>query len=782
MSEFDNIENETLIICEYNTKIKLLKKLTKEKKLLNIKILSMRELVDRLYFTYDVNSILYLMEKYNYTYEVAKMYLDNLIFLEDKSYKNEKLIQLQVLKNELEEHNLLLRDDLFNEFVKGKDIIFYNYDYFTSFDKRVIDDLKKVCNVLIKEKQYNNYSPKLYEFNTSYDEIEFVACEISKLISNGVCVNDIKLTNLDDSYLRKIQMIFELYGLPLFEVVKTSLYETEIGQCFLDNYQDDISHTICFLNDKFSDKDTINMIVNILNKYVCFNDFNRVKDLVIYDLKNTYVRKKSNKNFIEVVDYNDLFEDDKYVFMLNFNQKSIPKYKRDEDFLTDNLKDELNLDKVCYLNKLIKESTIKNIKNIKNLVITYKVFDNGECYVSSLASDLNLFKEVFKQDNSVSYSFVYNELKLAKKLDNYIKYNEVDDELVVLNNNYDIPYLKYDNNYSKIDRDSLYKYLDNKLNLSYTKMDMYNKCSFAYYVKNILKIDLYEKNIAALYGSIFHYCLEKGLIDDIDIDSVVDNFIKDNNYSLSYKQLHFINRIKKEIEFAIDVIRDQMKYQGLDKILTEQEVIVNKKGILDVVFKGVIDKILYNDKNEITIIDYKTGNTDIKLDLVDYGLSMQLPVYLYLANNLDKIKGPIITGFYLQQVLHSEIVFKSNKTYIEQKIDGLKLNGYSNSDKDVIKEFDNCYYDSKFIKGLRLDKNGNFDFRSKVISSDDINELICKTDNIIDDVIKSISDACFDINPKIINGVNKSCEYCKYNDLCYKTSKNNVYIKIEKES
>ena len=86
MTNIDDAQNETIIICEQETKKQILKQLTKEKKLLNIKLLTKKELINKLYFSYDYNAILYLIEKYNYKYEVATMYLDNLIYIDDKKY------------------------------------------------------------------------------------------------------------------------------------------------------------------------------------------------------------------------------------------------------------------------------------------------------------------------------------------------------------------------------------------------------------------------------------------------------------------------------------------------------------------------------------------------------------------------------------------------------------------------------------------------------------------------------------------------------------------------
>lgn len=198
MTNLDNIKNETIIICEQNTKNKILKQLTKEKKLLNIKLLTKKELIKKLYFTYDENAILYLIEKYNYKYEIATMYLENLIYIENKKYKNEKLTHLQVLKNELKKQNLLTKDENFPALIKNKDIIFYHYDYLDNFDNKIINDLKKIANVKIIEKNYKEYKPKIYELTTIDEEIEFVATEIAKLIENKISINNIKLTNIDE--------------------------------------------------------------------------------------------------------------------------------------------------------------------------------------------------------------------------------------------------------------------------------------------------------------------------------------------------------------------------------------------------------------------------------------------------------------------------------------------------------------------------------------------------------------------------------------------------------
>ena len=73
--------------------------------------------------------------------------------------------------------------------------------------------------------------------------------------------------------------------------------------------------------------------------------------------------------------------------------------------------------------------------------------------------------------------------------------------------------------------------------------------------------------------------------------------------------------------------------------------------------------------------------------------------------------------------------------------------------------------------------NNGFYSYSKVISDDNINYLCDLVKEKIDDTSSKIINAKFDINPKVINGVNKGCMFCKYKDICY--VKNEDYVNLE---
>ena len=120
--------------------------------------------------------------------------------------------------------------------------------------------------------------------------------------------------------------------------------------------------------------------------------------------------------------------------------------------------------------------------------------------------DANLIKKDFYISK---YSNLYNKEVYYKKYDTFSKYGTKDESLSSLHAVYnDNLYGSYDNQYKGIDYNDVLNCLGNKLSLSYTSMDQYNKCAFAYYLKYILKINDYKGSFSLFIGNVYHYVLE----------------------------------------------------------------------------------------------------------------------------------------------------------------------------------------------------------------------------------------------------------------------------------
>ena len=89
---------------------------------------------------------------------------------------------------------------------------------------------------------------------------------------------------------------------------------------------------------------------------------------------------------------------------------------------------------------------------------------------------------------------------------------------------------------------------------------------------------------------------------------------------------------------------------------------------------------------------------------------------------------------------------------------------------------DDEYQDSKIIQNLKFKKDGTISSTSKVLSNKEMDEVLDQVDLIIDDTIQSILKGEFSINPKVINGKNVACTYCKFKDLCFRKKKDEVVL------
>lgn len=765
----DFIKDNSLIICTTNIKKDILLYLTKNKIIKNIKFMTLEEFVKSLTFSYDKKVISFLMEKYNLKYSVVNQILENIYYIEDKKYNNKKLDDLVKIKKEIKDY--IVEDDIFKKYIKDKNIIILGYDFVDKYYLNLIKDL----NYKIINKSNNDYKHEVLEFNTIFDEVSFVSNKIVELIDNKVPINKIKIVDLPNEYNFIIKTIFKMFNLNI-SINNENIYSTNIVQDYLKIYDEDKDIQELLNKYDFTKEENLyvyNKIVDVLNDNLFITNKEIKKEILINEFKK--IKTYSNDYFeqIEVKRINEI-DDDDYVFILGFNEGNFPVLVKDEDYLSDKEKDILGLNKSFEIINYKKDNIVNNIKSTKNLFISYKLktpFD--QYYPSNLIEDLK-YKVIKPKINNYNYSNNYNKLLLSKDLDNFVKFGEKSEELELLYSNYkNNEYMTYNNNYKGIDKNQFYDYINNELTLSYSSIDNYYKCKFKYYLNNILKLDKYEETFAIFIGNLFHYILSRCFENNYDFGKDYNEYL--SNYELNNKDRFFVNKLKEDLLFIIETIKKQYSYSNFKDAKYENKFSINKDSNIKVNFIGYIDKLLYHeykDKTLLVIIDYKTGIQDINLTNSYYGLNMQLPIYLYLTKN-NNIKNSEVIGFYLQKIL-TGIPKIDKKSIVEQKEDALKLQGYSIDEEDLLEEFDSTYDNSKVIKSLGKTQNG-FKTYSKILSKNQIESLYNLVDDKINKARDEILNTDFEINPKRIGFNNVSCNYCKYKDICF-MNQNNVKI------
>ncbi|HBA37664.1 MAG TPA: hypothetical protein DCY94_02985 [Firmicutes bacterium] len=772
-----DIEEGSLIVVKDPEKKEFLKRYRKEFGLSDIKVLGLNEFKKKYYFDYTKEAIFWVHKKYGCIKSIAEMYLENLYFIKDGIH-SQKIDLLREIKDGLTERGLLKTDELFKASLQSKTIVLYDLEGIDDFYENMFKEISNLTKVVRLEKSYQEKGlTPLYSFVDAEREIEFVASKIAELIKKGISPSKIKIANVKDDYTFSLKTITKDFNIPLELQKNETIKSSKLIKSFKEGYKDNLSTAIENTRELVHtprDEKIFNSLLDVANSYYWAENKGDIRDFMFEDIDSIKVPNEKYDEAVKTVDFlSSTFTKDDYIFLMNFNQGSFPDSKKDEDYLSDKEKLLLGISDSIDLNRKISALARKKILSTSNLVVTYsKKNKKGDLYISPVY-DATIFEEM-KYSREFTHSDAHNLKELIKEKDENRKYGTTTDTLLTLRNHYDgSPYMNYDNKFKGIAREKLMGHLQNKLTLSYSSMNTYYQCAFRYYLDNILKMDEFDSTFETTIGSIFHRVLSLAFKDNFDFDLDWRESIERETFEFRDREKFFLNILKDELKFIIEGIEKGMEYTELKEALYEQKITVQIDDVTT--FKGFVDKILYTkDKSIAAIIDYKTGNTELKLDNAYYGLDMQLPIYAYLLKNYEPLKDAAIGGFYIENIL-------ANTRDPEQKLTNLKLQGYSNSSIDILSRVDKNYENSKIIKSLKMGANGFYSY-AKILSEEKIDCLIHLVEAKIREAAANIEAGNFEINPKKIGLKEYGCQFCKYRDICYKTAADTKKLKeIKKE-
>lgn len=790
--ELINNNDNIVIITPSNVKTELLKYISNHKLIKNIKFYSLEELRDNLDYHYKEETLYYISNKYNIILENSKIIMDNLYYIDiNNNYNNDKLNLLKEIKLDLIKNDYIINNEMFKPFFYEKKVYLYNCYQLNNYYVKLLKNNFEVIETDVDLTKMINVN----EFNTLEEEIVWCASEITGLLNKGSNINNIKINTLSSDYTSTIKRVFKQFKIPLNLNSKHPLCSYDLSKYFVDLLNQDFSleEALVTVNEAYqidgSNQRIFNSITDFVNTY---NLLNLTKEDILklykYHSENTYIKVNNYNNVVEEIDIMSSFiTADTYVFVLGLNQDILPQTVSDNDYLSDSEKELLDIETSLQINEVNKNNLINKIYQIKNIFISYKLKSAFNKFVpSSILNQMNIKLSYPK------YEFInknYNDYLLAKHLDNYVKYKancEELDELYYQDNKYNT----YDNRYTSINVKQLHNYLDNNLNISYSSLETFYKCPFRYYLDNIIRVNKYEQDsISIIVGNLVHYILSVGLDkNEIEIENLINDYLNNLQLETTNKNFFYRNKYKKEILKLIAIIKEQLDRSSFHNTLFEEKFSIIKDDDIKVTIKGFIDKIMtFEDNNNtyVIVVDYKTGTIHSDFNYVIYGLNMQLLIYLYLIKNSNKIKNVKVAGMYWQNIMKDLLPASKDKNYNSLLFDSYRLDGYTLEDTKVLEYIDHNYLNGSYLKTIKTKKDGSFYNYSKVLNNDEIDKLLELVESNIENAIKKILKANFNIKPirigsEMLNDIT-GCRYCKNYDICYKKNSDILNLKENKD-
>jgi ATP-dependent helicase/nuclease subunit B len=170
------------------------------------------------------------------------------------------------------------------------------------------------------------------------------------------------------------------------------------------------------------------------------------------------------------------------------------------------------------------------------------------------------------------------------------------------------------------------------------------------------------------------------------------------------------------------------------------------------------------------IIDYKSGNKELKLQDAYYGLQLQLLTYMTAVENQEHsiLPKPLVPGGVLYFRLDDPII-QSDRSMDEEKVEQaikskLKMKGLLLADPQIIKEMDRSIDGTSKYLPARINKDGNLGASSAATI-----EQFGVLEKYIENLLKELGSNLAHGNVALLPFKRKkqtACDYCEYGSVC----------------
>lgn len=742
----------------------------------DVKFFTKESFLGNFYYTYGEDALLYVTNKFGKDYDISNQILKTISKLQIEDVSSDKNKELIQIKNELIKNGLIVKNEYFEHELENSviDVYFYSED-----DAELYKFLKSRNVNFVKQ---NGSTPNVVQqFHSNNDELAYLFNKIAELLDKGVKGNKIAVFGLSDTDELIFSRLLSNYKFHFNNAYpKTLLSKVYVNRFIANVLESDVEDAFEKEQKLSSTDETFATFESIVKKYK--NDsLNKVYQAEIYQsiFKKTKLESLKYEDGIEIVN-EPICPKDGYLFIINMVQGKFPTLSKDNEYFSDKEKQLLGVVTSEEENAANYGLFVNYLHQKGNIFLSYSSCSYAsKYYPSPLIQSLNI-KDNSEHSIDTFYSYDEAQFAYANEWDIETNYLASSELLKKFRNTKDIviPYKTYTYQPEKINHFTF----DKVVELSYTKTTTYYQCAYKYYLNNILRIDDLEDTFSLALGDMTHEIFQN-ISSGKSFDELYDLAYSRHKDRFSENDWVFLRRIKNDLKRVFDyVIEFEMQISnGSFKRELDLSTYLDEHVLL----KGKLDKVIASNNNEeVAVVDYKTGKAKFEEPLTEYGLSLQLPTYSLLLKRSKDYSESQISGLFLQPLL-----LPSNET-LYSRIADTDLNSYSKLD-GLLSNRENTipYFDStagtgksKYLSGISFKKSGDLsaDSARRLRDEDYFNGLAALAEMLILEAGHSILKNKFEINPKMVNGIDRSCSYCPFRDICYRDESSFIKINTKK--
>lgn len=337
----------------------------------------------------------------------------------------------------------------------------------------------------------------------------------------------------------------------------------------------------------------------------------------------------------------------------------------------------------------------------------------------------------------------------------------------------------------------------NNIKLSASQVESFYKCHFTYFCEKGLRVyPLRKIEMDPMQrGNFIHYCLyallsqrtkdEFVALNEKEItricDKLAEEYLSQELVATDFSDKRFLTlmmKMKSTVKRIATRLQEEFRDSDFVPVEFEADIDFNSeikpliRTLADgsvVRIEGKVDRIdlLEKDgKRYIRIVDYKTGAKKFNADDIDYGLNLQMLLYLFAVCDKDsgKYAGAEPAGILYMPSGDTYYEATDDPEGLEKQRDSMyRMSGVVLDDTTIIEAMEKGKK-AKFIP-VRFKNDGTLYASSPVLSAEEFSEIKGKIEKVLYSMGNHLRKGQVSPMPTEANGYN-ACQYCNFANVC----------------
>lgn len=421
------------------------------------------------------------------------------------------------------------------------------------------------------------------------------------------------------------------------------------------------------------------------------------------------------------------------------------------------------------------------VKRLKKLYkgLEYEVFDeNSPLYMQDKTAAFDIL--LSKADNENSLNSKWKCIK-----DEFLKREEYKDRLKQMES-----MMEFSRTPEKLSKTAVTQLYGKQLSLSISRLEQFNQCAFAYFMKYglylspRLKADFRSNDMGTALHLILSEYFKGKSGNDVDYGSIKYDEVQNEIYEISDKVTKSHNSMLYENSAyyrylalkirgiasaaAWEIVKfyknSSFRPYGFEISIGGKNPDISAKTIRvengTAKFSGFIDRAdcyVSDNKNYISILDYKSSEKKLKPEHIESGIQLQPLAYMNaLCESIKDAEPAAMLYMHLNDPILRLDKRPSEEVLERERQKNIKLTGWASNNEGILSKLDNSIStDNEILSKSNVSRVLDSEFKDALNMA---NEKIRQSTS-------EIFDGRIDINPYISSDFS-SCEYCDYSPIC----------------